>query len=363
MAKKKTKDTDEDVIENSIPKLYKDFESTIFNASSIIDSDRTTISISPAFDLGVGGLTTGSFLSLTGKQKLGKTVLALSIAARAQRLEYANPILCPKGRKVAYFNIEHRIKPRDLQGIVGLDLSEDRFKIIQSSSGNILSSEEWCTRIERFINEEPGSIIIIDSFSVLSSQAEMTSESGYQDRGKSHSIISQLCRKISSPLVINDALVIGITHLVSNTSGYGASMIEKTANSLTYLQDYKLFGKSVEPWRTGTDEKSSQCGQKVEWQVVFSGIFPPGAKLKSHIRYDWGLDCESELSEIGIQFGLISKSGNWYQLTFLGGDDASKKYNGLEQLAIVLKEKPEWYSLLHKQVYTLGGCEHLLKKE
>ena len=358
MGKKKV-GGDTETEDKSRPKVFDDFAATIFDAAFITDSESKIISVSPAFDLGFGGISEGNFIALTGQPKVGKSLLSLAIAARAQRQEYANPKLCPNGRMVAFFNIEHRIRKRDLEGVKGLDLSPEKFKIIQSSEGNILTSEGWCNRIERFLNECPGSVCIIDSFSMLSSQAEQAADMGFQDRGKSHGIISQLCRRIAPILALNKCIVIGITHILANTSGYGAATIEKTANALRYAEDLKAFAKTVTPWRTGTNEKSPQIGQKVEWQVLFSSLCPPGAKFTSHIRYNYGLDVYSELAEIAEQFGLISKGGAWYKLTFLH-DESIPKLNGLEQVRDVLENNPEWYNELRKQVYEMIGYEYLL---
>src|SRR5688500_1250385 len=132
MAKKKAKDVDTEVeeLDNPTPKLFEKYGNLIFSAKSVTGDDKKVISVSPAFDLMTGGIPEGCFVALTGKEKIGKTLLALSIAAQAQKIEYANPELCPNGRVVFYLNAEHRIKKRDLEGIEGLDLSDEKFKLV-----------------------------------------------------------------------------------------------------------------------------------------------------------------------------------------------------------------------------------------
>ena len=315
------------------------------------------------------------------------TTLALWIAAQAQKQEYANAKLCPEGRFVFYSQIEHRLKKRDMSGIQGLNLDPSRFKLIQSSPGKILSSEDHCIRIERVVNEVPGCVVIIDSFSMLSSQAEQAADIGYQDRGKSNTIISQLMRKIAAPLAINKCIVIGITHGMANTSGWGASFIEKSANALKYAEDIKLVGKGVIPWRIGTDEKTPQIGQKCDWFVQFAAINAPGGHVNTHFRYGMGIDIYSELVEIAEELGLIDKGpdktekkpkndvetdekntkkeakkgGSWYRLAYLN-DDSMPKLNGIEQIINYLRDNPEHYKELKKQVYEMVGCDYLLEK-
>ncbi len=361
MAKKKTKNDEggEVAVLDTRAKFFEDFADSIFSADHVMKENKKIISVSPAFDLMTGGVPEGCFVALTGKEKIGKSTLALSIGAQAQKLEYANDKLCPEGRHLFYFNAEHRIKERDLAGIEGINLSPDRFSLIQSYPGKILSAQDFCTRIERAINEVPGCIVIIDSFSILSSNEELAADIGYQDRGKSNGIVSQLMRKIAAPLCVNKCIVIGVTHGMANTSGYGPSWQEKSANALKYAEDIKLRGKSVEKWRTGTDEKAPQIGQKVEWIVDFAAVLAPGGTINSHIRYGLGLDRYSELADIAIEYGLIDKGGAWYQMSFLEGEDKEKKFNGLEQLRNALQSNPEWYKELRKQVYEISGVEKL----
>lgn len=355
MAKKK----EEEVVSTGRAKVFKDFEDDFFSADAILGENKKVVSISPSFDLATGGVPEGCFMALTGREKCGKSVLSLWVAAQAQKLEYANTKLCPEGRHVFYADIEHRLKERDLAGVPCLDVTQDRFTLIRSSPGKILTSEDYCTRIERVVNEVPGCVVVVDSFSMLSSGAEMSADIGYQDRGKSNTIISQLMRKIAAPLAVNKCIVIGITHGMANTSGYGAAFVEKSANALKYAEDIKLAAKSTTDWRVGSDEKSPRIGHKCEWLVQFAAIFAPGARLTTHFRYGVGIDIYSELAEIAVELALIDKGGAWYEFSFLG-QEKNPKYNGLEQVRNALEENPEWYSLLRKQVYEMAGCNHLI---
>ena len=364
MGKKKGTET-EDVVTKKRPKVFEDFADDFFDASSIMDEKKKIISVSPSFDAATGGVPEGCFMALTGKEKIGKTSLALWIAAQAQRQEYANEQLCPEGRMVIYAQVEHRLKDRDMSGIQGLNMEPDRFQLIQSSPGKILSSEDYCTRIERVINEVPGCVVIVDSFSLLSSQAEQAADIGYQDRGKSNTIISQLMRKIAAPLAINKCIVIGITHGIANTSGYGASFQEKSANALKYAEDIKLFGKSTKDWRLSAKDdddnsKTPRIGHKTEWLVQFAAINAPGGRVNTHFRYGVGIDVYSELVEIASELSLLEGT-TWVNLSYLG-DKAPAKLNGRENVINYLQNNPEHYQELKKQVYEMCGIDYLLCK-
>ena len=154
--------------------VQKQFGSEIIlNGNAIVDKEPLIIPVSPSLDIVLnGGIPEGSFVVLTGQPKCGKTTTSLDFAATAQKQQYQGQSKAP--REVYYLNIEGRLKKRDLEGIPGLDLS--RFHVIGSQQGKILHAEEYLQIAERIINEIPGSVIIIDSYSALCTEAEITSD-------------------------------------------------------------------------------------------------------------------------------------------------------------------------------------------
>jgi hypothetical protein len=183
---------------------------------------------------------------------------------------------------------------------------------------------------------------------------------GFQDRGKSYAIMGELMRKISAPRGINRNILIGITHIQANTSGYGAAIQEKSANALKFGEDIKLWAKSMEPWRISDDKTASNIGQKVEWHTMFSAISAPGARVTSHIRFGQGIDEYSELFELGKEFGLI-EGETWSKFSFLGED--GPKFQGAEKSRQALIDNVEWYTKLKNDLYSMAGLEHLLPKQ
>lgn len=263
------------------------------------------------------------------------------MAAEAQKEENGR-------RRVFYINAEGRIKPRDLAGIKGLSLEEDVFTLIGSKAGNIITCEKYCSLIEKIANECPNSVIIIDSISILSPESEWTNEIGKQDRGAGNKIFGQLCRKLAPVLPINKNIILGITHQYANTSGYGASIIEKSANAFKYAEDIKLVGKKKELL---ADEKTGRAyGQSIEWYVDFSALGPPGQKVNSYITYGKGLDKELELTKLATDVGIVAKKGAWYSFN---GDDF--KHQGEANFAQALTETPEVYNEVKKQTYEFYG--------
>lgn len=331
----------EDVIKNFGDEI-------ILSGSALLDKSVITIPVSPALDIVLnGGIPEGSFVVLTGQPKCGKTTSSLDFAATAQKKEYAHGSF-KEGRQVFYLNIEGRLKKRDLEGIAGLDLN--RFEIIGSQQGKILHAEEYLQIAERIINEVPGCILIIDSYSALCTEAEITSDMDKMQRADGAKLLAKFCRKVANVIPVNRNIVIGITHLMGNPTGYGAEFKEKSGQAIAYQTDVKLRAKSFKPWVLGAD--NTQIGQEIEWQVVCSALGPPGATTTSYIRYGSGIDKHTELINLASDVGVIHKGGAWYTITVV---DDKPKFQGTEKLRQYLIDNPKITQIIEKSVKEILG--------
>lgn len=319
----------------------------ILSATSIVDRESVIIPVSPALDIVLnGGIPEGSFIIFTGQPKCGKTTTSLDFAATAQKEEYQGDLKSP--RQVYYLNIEGRLKKRDLEGIPGLDL--ERFQVIGSQQGKILHAEEYLQIAERIINEEPGSILIIDSYSALCTEAEITSSMDKMQRADGAKLLAKFCRKVANVIPVNKNIVIGITHLMGNP-GYGnVEWKEKSGQAIAYQTDVKLRAKMFKAWHSGAD--GPQIGQEVDWQVLCSALGPPGGNIKSFIRYGEGVDKAMELVTLCIDFGIIAKGGAWYTLSSIEG---KPKFQGTEKLRQHVVDNPEVYDKLMEELRSTMG--------
>ena len=318
------------------------------SGSAVIDSELLVIPVSPSLDVVLGGgIPEGSFITFTGQPKCGKTTTSLHFAAKCQKKEYGGE-LCPEGRHVYFFNIEGRLKKRDLEGIPELDL--DRFHVIGSEPGRILTAENFLSIAEKTINEVPGSVVILDSYSALCTEAEITSSMDKMQRADGAKLLAKFCRKIANVVPVNRNLVIGITHLMGNPTGYGAEFKEKSGQAVAYQVDVKLRAKRFSPWEI----QDTQIGQKIDWQIVTSALGPPGGKITSYLRYGGGIDEETELVILGSDLGLINKAGAWFKFEFVEGDD-KPKFQGAEKCRIELCKNPETKKLLIESINNMLG--------
>lgn len=331
--------------------VVKNFgDNIILTGSAIVDKKVLTIPFSPSLDIVLnGGIPEGSFVVLTGQPKCGKTTSSLDFCATAQRAEYAYGSF-KNGREVYYLNIEGRLKKRDLEGIPGLDLN--RFHVIGSQEGKILHAEEYLQIAERIINEIPGSILIIDSYSALCTEAEITSDMDKMQRADGAKLLAKFCRKVANVIPVNKNIVIGITHLMGNPTGYGAEFKEKSGQAIAYQTDVKIRAKTFKPWVLSSD--NTQIGQEIEWQVLCSALGPPGGTISSFIRYGQGIDKHTELINLASDIGLIHKGGAWYTITSL---DDKPKFQGTEKVRQYLLDNPKVYETLAQSVKETMGIK------
>jgi recombination protein RecA len=321
----------------------------ILSGNALMDKKSITIPVSPSLDIVLnGGIPEGSFVVLTGQPKCGKTTTSLDFAATAQRPEYQGTLKNP--REVYYLNIEGRLKKRDLEGIPGLDL--DRFHIISSQQGKILHAEEYLQIAEKIINEIPGSIVIIDSYSALCTEAEITSEMDKMQRADGAKLLAKFCRKVANVIPVNKNIVIGITHLMGNPTGYGAEFKEKSGQAIAYQTDIKLRAKTFKPWTLSAD--STQIGQEIDWQVICSALGPPGGNITSYIRYGQGIDKYMEAITLASDMGIIHKGGAWYTITSLPD---KPKFQGAEKVRQYLLENTSAYTDLVTSIKETMGIK------
>jgi recombination protein RecA len=330
--------------------VVKNFgDDIILSGNAIVDRKNTVIPVSPSLDIILnGGIPEGSFVVLTGQPKCGKTTTSLDFAATAQRAEYKGDL--KETREVYYLNIEGRLKKRDLEGIPGINL--DKFHVIGSQQGKILHAEEYLQIAEKIINEVPGSVLIIDSYSALCTEAEITSEMDKMQRADGAKLLAKFCRKVANVIPVNKNIVIGITHLMGNPTGYGAEFKEKSGQAIAYQTDIKLRAKTFKPWTLSAD--STQIGQEIEWQVICSALGPPGGNITSYLRYGEGIDKYTEAIVLASDMGLIHKGGAWYTLTSL---EDKPKFQGTEKVRNYLLENQKAYTSLVKSIKDTMGLK------
>jgi len=347
--------------EEILQRLVKKYGAGAYvSGSEIVNEKLEIVSFGPALDAITGGVPRGSVVRLTGKEKCGKTVSALSLARNAQ-LQHPSTV-------VAYLDIEGRIKPRDIKGIKGLDLN--RFKVFRSFRDektdkiHTYTGEEFLTIGEEFLHEAPRSVVIVDSISQLLGKDELESDIEKQHRAPGAVMMARFCRRMTQIIGVNKCIVIGITHQIANTDANPKSpkIVESGGTKIKYATDVALHAKKVTPWVY----KDVQVGQSVLWKTTSTAICPPGREGTSWIRYGTGIDEDLELVELGIGAGFLSKTSEksaWITLDYLGDEDLNKdgkqrSYQGKEAVLLEFREHPDRKERLRAELNSIYGLDH-----
>lgn len=314
--------------------IIKDFGQVFIDVKNILDKPKKVISVSPRLDIGLnGGIPEGTWVIISGKEKIGKTTLTLTFCANAQK----------SGKKVYYIDAENRLKDININSIEDLDISEEKFQIIRSTQGNILTAEKILKIGEDLLKSEPNIVLVIDSTSSLCSQSEYDGEITSTSRNTGPKLLAQFTRKLASVVPVQDSIVVVIQHVIANTSGYGPAFLEDGGNKIKYQCDVKLRAISSSKWM----DKEKQIGQEVKWDIIYSALGSPGASVQGFIRYGHGVDCIWEQIETAVEVGLIDKAGAWFNLSFL---EEPVKLQGQNAVWNYLKENAEASKKLNSKI-------------
>ena len=345
MGKKKTQSLFDDATTKGIIKKYGE---VVRSGTDVFEETKNLqiIPVSPAIDLALGGgIQEGSWVLLTGDPKSGKTTTALQFASNCQKEEYGE-------RPVIYLNAEGRLKSMNLSGIDGLKIED--IKIIESNE-EPMSAEEYLDIAEAYIKQFPKCVLIVDSTSTLTPERELTASLSGQFRAGLPKILAAFTRRMSGVVRKQRAIIILITHFISNTSGMGyKTKLPDGGVKIQYQADTRMEVKYFKSWEADDEP----VGQMVVWKVFCSSVGPPGKEAESWIRYGKGVGKTKELIHMGCELGLIGKAGAWYSCDFLlgrkdllpDGMEESQKFQGQEKLYSFIEENSPVLSLLEEEL-------------
>ena len=293
--------------ETTTKEIIKKYGDVVKSGSEIFEerSKLQIIPVSPALDIALGGgLMEGSWVTLMGDPKSGKTTTALQFAATCQSEEYGS-------RPIIYMDVEGRLKSMNLSGVHGLD--PERIKVV-GASDEPMSAEQYLNIAETYVRQTPNCVLIVDSISALIPEKELIDDVNAQFRPSLPKLLKNWCKKLGGTVPRQHAIILMIVHLIANTSGFGKTKVPDGGRGIQYQTDNILEIKYIKPWEVG----GSQIGQMIHWKIMTSaaGGFP-GSEAQSWLRYGHGIDKTQELFIMAVDLDVIGKAGAWYTCNYL----------------------------------------------
>jgi recombination protein RecA len=282
-------------LQELLDELKKEFgEGAIMSLEKIPKVNVEVISTgSPSLDfaLGVGGLPRGRIIEIFGPESSGKTTLALSVAAQAQK----------QNGNVAFIDTEHALDPEYAKRI-GVNL--EKLVLSQPDSGeDALNIAEKLTRSTLF------DLIIIDSVAALVPRAELEGEVGDQFIGLQARMMSQALRKLTGIISKTRTVLIFINQTRAMIGGMIPGQ-ETTpgGKALKFYASVRIELKKVSQIKKGEEI----IGNRIKARIVKNKTAPPFKTTELEIYYNEGISYEADLLSLGEKIGVIKKSGNSY---------------------------------------------------
>ena len=279
--------------------------------------------------LGVGGLPKGRIIELYGPESAGKSTLALSIVAEAQKL----------GGTCAYIDVEHALDPVYAKAI-GVDI--DKMLMSQPDSG-----EEALEIVDTLTRSGSVALIVVDSVAALVTKAEIEGEMGDSHPGIQARLMGQAMRKINASLSRTDTIALFINQLREKIGVmYGSPETQPGGRALKFYASIRLDIRRQEAIKEGTEI----VGNRTRVKVVKNKCAPPFRTADFDIMFGRGISREGSVLDVAVDFGIAKKSGAWY--TYEG----EQLGQGRENSKLFLREHPELMAeldaLVRKEIAT-----------
>lgn len=272
--------------------------------------------------LGIGGYPRGRIIEIFGPESSGKTTLALHAIAEAQK----------KGGRAAFVDAEHSIDPVYARNL-GVDI--DELILSQPDCG-----EQALEIVEKLALSGAFDIIVVDSVAALVPQAELEGEMIDSSVGMQARLMSKAMRKLAGVLNTHKCTVIFLNQLRDKVGVmYGNPETTTGGKALKFFASIRIDIRRAEAIGSGT----AITGNTVKVKVVKNKVAPPFKQCQVDIVYGKGISKNGEILDLGVQFGFLKKSGNWYEYNgdrFGNGKEAAKGYlEGHPEIAAELEKK------------------------
>ncbi len=241
--------------------------------------------------LGIGGLPRGRVVEIYGPESSGKTTLTLQVVAEAQKT----------GGTCAFIDAEHALDPVYAQAL-GVDT--DDLLVSQPDTGE--QALEIC---DMLVRSGAVDVIVVDSVAALTPKAEIEGEMGDSHVGLQARLMSQALRKMTGNIKQSNTLVIFINQIRMKIGVmFGSPETTTGGNALKFYSSVRLDIRRI----GGVKEGDEVTGNETRVKVVKNKVSPPFRQAEFQILYGEGINRTGEILELGVQQGIVEKSGAWY---------------------------------------------------
>jgi recombination protein RecA len=283
----------------------------------------STGSIALDVALGVGGIPRGRVVEIYGPESSGKTTVALHAVASAQAA----------GGVAAFVDAEHALDPEYAKAL-GVDT--DELLVSQPDTG-----EQALEIADMLIRSGALDVIVIDSVAALVPRAEIEGEMGDSHVGLQARLMSQALRKITGALSTSGTTAIFINQLREKIGVmFGSPETTTGGKALKFYASVRMDIRRIETLKDGTD----MVGSRTRVKVVKNKVAPPFKQAEFDVLYGVGISKEGSLIDVGVEQGIIRKSGAWY--TYEGDQMGQGKENARK----FLKENPDVAAEVEKRI-------------
>ncbi|MCI7379820.1 MAG: recombinase RecA [Bacteroidales bacterium] len=273
--------------------------------------------------LGVGGYPRGRIIEIYGPESSGKTTLAIHAIAEAQKA----------GGVAAFIDAEHAFD-RFYAEKLGVNINE----LIISQPDN---GEQALEIADQLIRSSAIDILIVDSVAALTPKAEIEGDMGDNRVGLQARLMSQALRKLTATISKTNTCCIFINQLREKIGVmFGNPETTTGGNALKFYSSVRLDIRRVTTLKDG----DTPIGNQVRVKVVKNKVAPPFRKAEFEITFGEGISKAGEIVDLGVQYGIIKKSGSWFSY----GD--SRLGQGRDAVKKIIKDNPELSEEIENQI-------------
>jgi recombination protein RecA len=273
--------------------------------------------------LGVGGFPRGRVIEIYGPESSGKTTLALHAVAEAQR----------QGGIAAFIDAEHAL---DVAYARRLGVNCDELLVSQPDTG-----EQALEIVDMLVRSGAVDIIIVDSVAALVPRAEIEGDMGDSHMGLQARLMSQALRKLTATIGKTNTTLIFINQIRMKIGVvYGNPETTTGGNALKFYASVRIEIRKA----TAIKDGENILGNRTKVKVVKNKLAPPFKSIEFDLMYGEGISKTGELLDMGVDMGIVDKSGAWYSY------DGERIGQGRQNAKVFFADNPEIFNQIQSKV-------------